>query len=161
MTTKREIFKIAKQIEDKFVAIEDLDTKKDSELISLIAAFSSSLEKMASTYEDSQVDTQSLEELAALASAFDLSGDPELQAEASVIDQVLFALATPNEVVAKINLVYDKELEELRKTRRSQDLDEKYSGPREKLHEMHGTKAIADAVDKVRRYRSMEAPLST
>ncbi len=159
MTTKSEILKLAKQIEDKFVQI-DADT--DHDLIELMAAFSSSLEKMASTYRDSEVDGQSLEELAALASAFDLSGDPELQAEASAIDQVLFAIAAPVEAVNSFNLVYDKELEELRKTRRAKDLSDKYSNPKEQLDEMYGHKAIADAVEtKVRKYRALEAPLST
>jgi len=158
MTTKTDIIKLAKQIEDKFALMEG---EPDKDFTELMAVFTSSLEKLAFAYEEPKVSSDSLEELAALASAFDLSGDPELQAEASVIDQVLLAIASPTNAVNKISLVYDKELEELRKERRVKDLNDKYSGPKEKLHEMHGFKQIADAVDKVRRYRPLEAPLST
>jgi len=155
---KSELLKAARGLENRFVSLN----VNDPDVTNIFAQSISFIEKMASTYEEPEVSSQSLEELAELASAFDLSGDPELQAEASAIDQVLLALAAPGEAVTKINLVYDKELEELRKTRRSREIEKKYSNPRKELQEMHGHRAIADAVDKnVRRYRSMEAPLST
>ena len=161
MSIKAEITDMVNTLEEKFAKLSD---SHPQEVTELVAVASTALEKIASTYDEPQtpVDGQSLEELAALASAFDLSGDPELQAEAAVIDQVLFAIAAPGEAVNSFNLVYDKELEELRKTRRSQDLEDKYTKTKEHLDEMYGHKAIADAVEKdVRRYRPLEAPLST
>src|SRR5690606_1266773 len=157
MTKKDDLLKIAKYLENKFVELE-ID---DPAVTDIFAIATSSIEKIASTYE-TPVDGQTLEELAAIASAFDMSGDSELQAEARAIDQVLFAIAAPGEALYNFNLVYDKELEELRKARRAQDLQDKYTKPKEQLDEMYGHKSIADSVEKnVRRYRPLEAPLST
>jgi len=123
--------------------------------------FSIQFEKVASSYPDDEVGAEDLTILAALASAFDKSGDEELQKEAADIDQMLIAIANPKNALAKLNEVYDKELNKLREEGRREQREKKYSAGDE-LAEMGGHKAIADAVDKqVRRYRPMEAPLST
>lgn len=159
MSKKNDIEKIAKAIEDRLVQ-SSIDPKEDSDLINLVATFSNLLEKYAQSYN--VVGHDDLEKLYALASAFDRSGDPDLQKEASAIDQILFAVAKPMEAIANLNKVYDEDLEKLRFEERVKDREEKYSQPKEDLDKMHGTKAIAEAVENgVRRYRSLEAPLST
>ena len=156
MSKKSELLKIAKELEEKFISL-DVD---DPSVTKLFAVAKSTFEKVASSYED-EFGAEDLTILSVLASAFDNTGDTELQKEAADIDQVLFAIANPKLALARLNEVYDEELNQLRMNERRKDREDKYSA-KDKLHEMHGNKAIADAVkDQVRRYRPMEAALST
>lgn len=157
MSKKAELLKIAKELESKFIGL-DID---DPDVTQLFAVATSTFEKVASSYPDDEVGAEDLTILAALASAFDKSGDEDLQKEAADIDQMLIAIANPKNALARLNEVYDADLNRLREEGRREQREKKYSAGDE-LAEMGGHKAIADAVDKqVRRYRPMEAPLST
>lgn len=164
MSKKSELLKLAKSIEDQFAKtqIDPKSTEHDDKLVNLLASTLVGIEKIA---EESDIQTtagQDIEAIAALAQAFDMSGDPELQREASHLDEILLAIAAPKAALAGINEVYDKELSELREKMRIEDREEKYSYPKEKLDEMYGHKAIADAVEKqVKVRRPLQEPLST
>lgn len=156
MPKKSELLKIAKDLEERFVSL-DVD---DPDITKLFAVATSTFEKVAESYDD-DFGAEDLTVLGALASAFDKSEDESLQKEAEQIDQIIMAIANPKLALAKLNEVYDSELNELRAVERRKAREDKYSAG-DKLHEMGGHKAIADAVERqVRRYRPMEAPLST
>jgi len=104
---------------------------------------------------ESLITTESIEETAALAAAFDASDDPQLKKMASVLDELLLTIAAPPGMVAEKRAAENGRLEELRK---------KYQQPRETLREYHKTseqeKAIANS-NFTKQYKILEAPLSS
>src|SRR5678816_4893914 len=74
--------------------------------------------------EESKITPQAIEEIAALAAAFDASGDPALKKQASVLDELLLSIAAPP-VEGRKDLL-DARTEELKK---------KYENPRKELHD--------------------------
>ncbi len=63
---------------------------------------------------ESVITPDSLDRLAAIAAAFDESGDPELMAQASVIDELLLTVATPPNVLNGKRAADDKRIESLK-----------------------------------------------
>jgi hypothetical protein len=102
---------------------------------------------------ESMITPESIAETAALATALDESGDPQLQKMASVLDELLLTVAAPP--VAERRAAANDRAEELRK---------KYQGNREKLREYNKIADVEKAIDKsnmTKDYRILEAPLST
>jgi len=104
---------------------------------------------------ESVITPESIDGMAALATALYSSGDPELKKQASVIDELLLTIAAPPNALAARKDLEDNRLEELKK---------KYEEPRKELAK---TNKIADsekAIDKskfVKQFNILEAPLST
>jgi hypothetical protein len=105
--------------------------------------------------EESKITSESLEEIANLATALDSSGDSQLKKQASVLDELLLSIAAPPNAYAERKDLQDQRLVELKK---------KYEDPRKELYE---TNKIADsekAIDKsnmTKTYKILEAPLSS
>lgn len=102
---------------------------------------------------ESLITPESIAETAALATALDESGDPQLQKMASVLDELLLTVAAPP--VAERRAAANDRAEELRK---------KYQGTYEKLREYNKIADVEKAIDKsnmTKDYRILEAPLST
>ena len=102
---------------------------------------------------ESLITPESIAETAALATALDESGDPQLQKMASVLDELLLTVAAPP--VAERRAAANDRAEELRK---------KYEGNREKLREINKISDVEKAIDQsgfTKDYRILEAPLST
>lgn len=97
----------------------------------------------------------SIEALAEVATCLDQSDDPNLQKQASVLDELLFTIATPPQALANRLAESNSRLEELKKkyNTRNQDNEE--------------NSKIADTVKEIEKspyykeYRIMEAPLQT
>lgn len=105
--------------------------------------------------EPSQITPESIEEIAALASALDSSNDPRLKKQASVLDELLLTIAAPPGALAEKRAADDYRIEELRK---------KYEGPRKELHALQGNADTLKAIDKsnmTKQYKILEAPLSS
>ena len=103
--------------------------------------------------EESKLTPQAVEEIAALAAAFDASGDDTLKKQASVLDELLLSIAAPPPSERKDLL--DARTEELKK---------KYEDPRKELHEVNKLADSEKAIEKsqmTKEYNIMEAPLST
>lgn len=105
--------------------------------------------------EESKITSESIDDLAQLATAFDQSGDPLLKKQASVIDELLLTIASPpNAVVQRQDLV-DKRLDEIKK---------KYEQPSKDLED---TNKVADSVKAIEKSNMtkqtniLEEPLST
>lgn len=102
---------------------------------------------------ESLITPESIAETAALATALDESGDPQLQKMASVLDELLLTLAAPP--VAERRAAANDRAEELRK---------KYQGTREQLRDYNKIADVEKAIDKsnfTKDYKILEAPLST
>ena len=117
------------------------------------------LEQMADVHS-AQMDGGDIDEIAALATEFDKSGDEFLQKQASVLDQLLVNFAQISGSQAK--LAQEKEIEKIRAEYRAKSRKECYQDPQEALKKNMGAEAAIKAIEKqVKVYRPMEAPLST
>lgn len=105
--------------------------------------------------EESKINEESIETLASLAEALDATGDPELQKQASVLDELLLTIAAPpNAVASKLAATNDR-LEELKK---------KYENPNKELNELNKVSDSLKAIEKsnmTKEFRVLEAPLSS
>lgn len=105
--------------------------------------------------EPSKITEESIGEIANLAAALDSSGDPKLQKQASVLDELLLTIAAPPGALADKRAADDYRIEELRK---------KYEGPRKELHALDKVSDSIKAIDKsglTKEYKILEAPLSS
>lgn len=105
--------------------------------------------------EPSKITSESLDELAALAAAFDASGDPVLLKQASVLDELLLSIAAPpNAFSERMELQEDV----------VKDFKKKYEEPAEALHKLNAVETAEKAIDKsnmTKKYTVLEAPLSS
>ena len=83
--------------------------------------------------EESKITPEAIDDLAALATAFDDSGDPGLKKQASVIDELLLTIAAPSDAIVQRKDLMDQRITELKK---------KYEQPTKDLAE---TNKIADS----------------
>jgi len=105
--------------------------------------------------EPSKITPESIEEIAALAAAFDASGDVGLKKQASVLDELLLSIAAPPNALAQAKDSDDKRIDTLKK---------KYEDPSKELREVNKIADSEKAIEKsdmTKNYRIMEAPLST
>lgn len=139
---------------------------KDEKCLDIVAcAFinaSTSLRKAAGEIEDiqpeepvSQITPEALEEMAAVAEAFDASGDELLMKQASVLDEILLNFSAPKDWVFSYKKAEDDKLEELKK---------KYKEVREHQRETdkvaEAEKAIK-AAPMAKQYRPLQHELQT
>ena len=105
--------------------------------------------------EPSKLTPESIAGLADLASALDSSGDPALQKQASVLDELILGISAPKGAYKAAKAAEDYRLEELKK---------KYENPREELAKVNMITDAEKAIEKskmAKEYKIMEAPLST
>ena len=105
--------------------------------------------------EESNLTPQSLDELSAIADAFDASNDPNLKKQASVIDELLLSIAAPPDFFNKKEAAEDQ---------RIKDLQAKYQNPGKELASLNQTKETIkdiDASGMAKQYNIMEHALST
>lgn len=101
----------------------------------------------------SNITPDAVEGIAALAAAFDASGDPGLKKQASVLDELLLSIAAPP----------PNERQDLLDAR-TEELKKKYEDPRKELHEVNKLADSEKAIDKsnmTKEYKILEAPLSS
>jgi hypothetical protein len=107
------------------------------------------------TPTESTITPESIEETAALASALDASGDPQLKRMASVLDELLLTVAAPPNAYADRKDLQDARVDEIRK---------KYQEPRKDLHKYNQIGKSEKAIEEsgfTKTYKIMEAPLSS
>lgn len=103
----------------------------------------------------SNITSESIEDLAALAHAFDKSGDPSLKKQASVLDELLLTIAAQPNLLANKKAADDSRIEELKK---------KYQSPRQELFETNKLADVEKGISQsemTKTYRILEAPLTT
>lgn len=105
--------------------------------------------------EESKITPESIEGIAALATALDSSEDVELKKQASVLDELLLSIAAPPKAYAERKDLQENRLVELKK---------KYEQPHEDLHDANLIGRSEKAVDKsefTKRIAINEMPLSS
>ncbi len=121
--------------------------------------------RMKNTYDKttkSALNVESLEEMVILANEFDKSGDPLLQKQASVLDEILLTIGAPKGIIAAYKKAEEDEIDKLRAKYRTETREKLYEAPKKKLdEEMKTADAIKEIKDTIKEYRPLEAPLST
>ena len=157
--------KLEKSSDDILVSASKKNPDVFQKVATAIAAASTLLEGVADDMDNHasfEITPQQLDEIAALASAFDESGDDLLKKQASVLDELLLSIAAPKNALATARKVTEDEINRLRAERRKSTGEEYYDEPRKRLSTMENAKAQAKAVEQqVKRYVPMEAPLQT
>ena len=157
--------KLEKSSDDLLVSASKKNPDVFQKVATAIVAASTLLEGVADDMDNHasfEITPQQLDEIAALASAFDESGDPLLKKQASVLDELLLSIAAPKNAVAAARKVTEDEINRLRAERRKTTGEEYYDEPRKRLSTMESAQAQAKAVEQqVKRYVPMEAPLQT
>lgn len=105
--------------------------------------------------DESLITPESIQELANLASALDSSGDPNLQKQASVLDELILGVAAVPGAYKAAKAAENYRLEELKK---------KYEQPRQSLEDSNKIADSKKAIEKsqmTKQFNIMEAPLSS
>lgn len=118
------------------------------------------LEYYETKKSESGITFEKLDEMVALANAWDESGDPLLISQASVIDEVLLTIGAQKSVVADAKRAFDTEIEKIRaKQPVGKDPYKIVKEEHDKNNEVEeAKKLIADAV---KQYRPLESGLNT
>lgn len=105
--------------------------------------------------EEPKLTPEALDHLNQIITAFDQSGDEDLQKTASVIDELLLTVAAPPKWASSYKEAQENRLDVLKA---------KYEDTRKQLEVMNKVKESTIGIDKspmMKQYRIMEAPLST
>jgi hypothetical protein len=101
-----------------------------------------------------------IDELAALAQSLDESNDPILRKQASAIDELLITIGANPKAQGAFKKAQDEEIEKLRaKYNQENDLYTKAKKEHDKQNKVEEAKKAIES--KVKKYRPLEAPLST
>lgn len=157
--------KLEKNSDDLLIRASEKGPEVFEKVATAVAAASSLMEEVADDIDNKanfDVTEKQLDEMAALATAFDKSGDPLLKKQASVLDDILLSIAASKTAALESRKVYDDEITRLRDELRRVRKDEAYVKPAQDHAAMHNKVEQAKAVaQQVKRYRPLEAPLQT
>lgn len=107
------------------------------------------------------VNEQDIDELGALAQALDETGDPVLMKQASVLDEILITIGADPKAQAAFKKAQDDEIERLRAKYQDTNRDQYTRATEEHKKEINVNEAIKEIDRKVKKYRPLEASLST
>lgn len=135
----------------------------DSECLTVVAsalvkaadALKEGAEEVSKVEPVSGLDLNQLDEMAAVAQAFDESGDELLKKQASVLDEILLTLAAPRGASTYYKRMEDDRIEQLKK---------KYKDVKPYQDELNKTSDSIKAIESspiYKQYRPLEAPLSS
>ena len=117
----------------------------------LIAQASEEIERLS--YKSTQLDLKTLQEMSIIAEEFDKSGDPILQKQSLVLDQILINMANSSE-----NLSLKNAAAPLNHTENSKELYDLSKNMKKYFEAEKMAKAVKD---QIKQYRPMEAALLT
>ena len=167
---KEALEKLAAQLADRDSEILVLADKEENvELLAQVATTlmnaSSSINSLVKGLDYYKKEASSeknvLEDLVVLATEFDKSGDPYLQKQASVLDEILRTIGSSREAVANAKKAYDEEIERIRE-KAKKDVPDPYTMVKAEHDKQNGVEEAKKAIDAaVKEYKPLEAPLST
>lgn len=135
--------------------IDDITKYKD-------IAFADDSSSDDSWANDLFVDQNALEEMAAIASEFDRSGDKMLQKQAAVLDEILLTIGASKRHVANAKAAQDLEVAKIKAIAAKDQPDDLYGFAKKEHDRQIGREEAVKAIDdKVKRFRPLEAPLKT
>jgi hypothetical protein len=123
-------------------------------LVKASEALQDGAEEISKT-EEGIITPESLDEMAALATAFDESDDEMLKKQASVLDEILITLAAPKNAIAEAKKAEDDRIEQLKK---------KYNDVKPQLDEVNRVAEAEKALEKSPKFQEAkihDQPLST
>jgi hypothetical protein len=156
--------KLENETDELIVKAASKDRATFEKVSQAIAAASTLLEEVASDMDDDTLDftPEKLDELAAVAKAFDESGDPLLRKQASLLDEILLSIASPRGLIARAKKSREDEINKLRAEMRIKSREAAYEAPKQALDKMNLVKEQSSAVDEqIKRFMPLEAPLQT
>ena len=157
--------KLEKGSDELFERASQRNPEVFDKVVTAVAAASTLLEGVADDMDKNasfEITPQQLDEIAAVASAFDESNDPLLRKQASVLDEILLTIGSSKDALAQVKKAKEDEIKRLREERRRSQLEDAYQGPRKVLSDINGAKEQAKAVEQqVKRFLPLEAPLQT
>lgn len=167
MRTSDLLTKLAETLEnsDNEIMARASDDRVLSIVANALVSASDIIRQAADLVNEHGPEDTDLEEMAAIASEFDSSGDPWLQKQASVIDEILLSVGSDRVEMNRLKMAQDTEINRLREKYRAQHRDAVYQNgnkQHEEEYNMAGEGKVVDAISKrVKKYRPLEAPLST
>lgn len=108
-----------------------------------------------------RISEMDVEEIAAVAQAFDESGDPMLQKQAAVLDEILLTIGADPKALGAFKKAEQDEIDRLRARYQDTNRNEYTKAVEEHKKEINVNEAIKAIDSKVKKYRPMEAALST
>jgi hypothetical protein len=163
-----ELRKIVETLNDSNSEVfkEAADYLNDSDLdifASILAEVADKLSLAADLVEDKKTVLPSdIIEMAAVAQAFDESGDEVLRKQASVLDEILITIGADPKAQTAFKKANDEELARLRAKYRGERGEAAYTSAKKEHDEAIGVDEATKAIkNKVKEYRPMEASLST
>jgi hypothetical protein len=145
-------------IENGFLIDAECDEKQMEIVANVLVAAANIIKKGAeeiAAIEPNDFTAEKLEEMAAVAQAFDESGDEMLMRQASVLDDILLTLAAPKGGIYDFKLQEENRLKDLKK--RYQDVKKE----QDELNKISDTKKDIEKSPYVKEYRPLEHALST
>lgn len=157
--------KLEKNSDDLLVNAQSRGQDVLDKVAGAVAAASTLLEEVAEDIDRETpfgISPKQLDEIWALATALDNCQDPVLKKQASVLDELLFSIASSKKPMDQIKKANEDEINRLRSERRKAKEKELYEEPREALADSNQVDHYQEAVEKqLKRYVPMEAPLQT
>lgn len=108
-----------------------------------------------------QLTSLDVDELGALATSLDETGDPVLQKQAAVLDEILLTIGADPKALGAFKKAEQDEIDRLRARYQDTNRNEYTKAVEEHKKEINVNEAIKAIDSKVKKYRPMEAALST
>lgn len=108
----------------------------------------------------SDITSQQLQEMASLASELDKSGDLLLMKRAALLDEILLTIGAQKTAVMAARRAQDEEISRLKALAETKEKDP-YTLSKEVHDKSNNVVEAQKAIDKIKEYRPMEAPLNT
>lgn len=165
----RELLKVLSGLITEIVQMADSDdsfVKVASEclLVDTVGHLAGAVQQLQNLKPKSAFSPENIAGIAALASAYEKSGDPLLMKEAELLDEILLTIAVPKTTVRAAKQAQDIEVARI-KERNKQDKDDEqnpYTVVKAELDKQNRVEESRQMIaDKVKEYRPMEAPLNT
>ncbi len=145
---------------------EHIEEVVDTALLDAMGTLTSAVRKVGEYTLDkySLISSKSLEEMTILASEFDKSGDPLLQKQAAVLDEILLTIGANKKTVSEAKSAQDLEVAKIKAARdesepKSKDPYTMVKAEHDKQNRVEEARKMI--ADKVKEYRPLEAPLMT
>lgn len=113
------------------------------------------------TQNSEMVNEQDIYEIGAVAQALDETGDPILMKQASVLDEILITIGADPKAQMAFKKAQDEEIERLRAKYQDTNRDQYTRATEEHRKEINVNEAIKEIDRKIKKYRPLEASLST
>jgi hypothetical protein len=144
------------------VAEKYLDDDGLTDLAEELISAKECLEKAKSLYEEKaeNFSEEDIDDIYDVAQVLDDSGSPELQRVASVLDEIMLTIGADKRIQSNFKKAQDDEIDKLKKKFNEQVSKDVYSTV-DKEKELYVNEAIKEIDKKVKKYRPLEASLST